>query len=258
VKRLVSALVLVLTACAGAQDHRLIVAAGTTLVDSGILEDVVEAFEAEHPNVELSVVGESTSQVLQLGRLGGADVMITHGPELEAQFVEDGLAARYELVFVSSFVVVGPPDGLAGGPVVDALTAIAGNAYPFVSRADGSGTHEAEQALWAAAAIDPVGQPWYLETGQGMGLTLQVADQRNAYTLAELGSYLTAAATLSLRPLAVPDLPPNPYHLIVVASSPELATAETFLDWLTGPAGRAAIEQANLNQFGRVVYAATG
>ena len=257
-KRLLAMLLLVLTACAGGQDHRVIVAAGTTLVDSGILDRLVEAFEAEHPSIRLSVVGESTSQVLQLGRMGGADVMITHGPELEEQFVEDGLAARYELVFVSAFVVVGPPGGLEGGTIVETLTAIAGGGYPFVSRADGSGTHEVEQALWATAAINPVGRPWYLETGQGMGLTLQVADQRGAYTLAELGSFLTAAERLSLRPLEISGLPANPYHLTVVGSSSELMAADTFLEWLVSDDGRVAIEQANLNQFGEVVYAATG
>lgn len=257
-KRLLATLLVALTACAGGQEHRLIVAAGTTLVDSGILDSVVESFEAEHPNIELSVVGESTSQVLQLGRLGGADILITHGPALEEQFVEDGLAARYELVLVSSFVFVGPAGGIDGGSVAETLQAIADGEYPFVSRADGSGTHETEQALWAAAGIDPAGQPWYLETGQGMGLTLQVADQRKAYTLAELGSFLTSASTLSLRPLEVSELPANPYHLIVVESSEEPAASETFLDWLIGADGRAAIEAANLFHFGEVVYGTPG
>ena len=159
----------VVAGCSGTSQERVIVAAGTTLVDSGLLDAIAVAFEETHPYIELSIIGEATAQVLELGRRGGADVLMSHGPELEAEFVDDGLAARYELILSSSFVLVGPPDATLGGTMADVLGEIAEGRGPFVSRADGSGTHEVERRLWAEIGIDPLGEPWYSETGQGMG-----------------------------------------------------------------------------------------
>ncbi len=244
-------LLVVGAACSGSD--RVIVAAGTTLVDGGLLDELVERFEEDHPGIDLSVVGEASAQILELGRRGGADVLITHAPRLEAEFVADGLAARYEQVLASSFVIVGPPGRIGGGTAAEEMRAIAQSGR-FVSRADGSGTHEVEMGLWAAAGINPTGQPWYLETGQGMGLTLQVADQRDAYTLSELGAFLASADTLNLQVVEVTDPPPNPYHLIVVADSPVQDAGEIFLEWLLGEDGRSAIEAANEMLFGQQVY----
>lgn len=247
-----------LAACSPSGRERVIVAAGTTLVDSGVLEAVAATFEEQHSGIELSVVGEATAQVLELGRRGAADVVIAHAPKLEAEFIDDGLAARYELVLSSTFLIVGPAGGVSGGTASDVLAAIAGSEAPFVSRADGSGTYETERQLWDEAGIEPDGQTWYLETGQGMGLTLQVADQRRAYTLTELGTFLAASGMLALEPVEVSDMPANPYHLIVVKASEARAAGEVFLDWLMGPEGSAAVTAANLELFDRVVYAPTG
>ena len=247
-------LLLTLTACSGGGQERVVVAAGTTLVDSGLLDAVAGVFEESHPEIELSVVGEASARVLELGRRGGADVLITHAPALEQEFIRDGIAARYELVLSSTYVIVGPPDGVTADTSADVLAAIADTGGPFVSRADGSGTHEIERQLWAAAGIDPSDESWYLETGQGMGLTLQVTDQRHGYTLSELGTFLAASDTLSLEPIEVGDAPPNPYHLIVVGTSPERAAGEEFLDWLIGPEGRRAVEQVNRDLFDRIVF----
>ncbi|MDF1596375.1 MAG: extracellular solute-binding protein [Acidimicrobiia bacterium] len=257
-KQAVAVLLLVLVACSSVGQTRVIVAAGTTLVDSGLLDELAATFEAGHPDIELSVVGEATAQVLELGRRGGADVLITHAPALEAAFVGEGLAARYELVLTSSFVIVGPPDGVPdGGTVAEVLRSIAGQGGPFVSRADGSGTHEMEVDLWEAAGVEPGKEPWYIETGQGMGLTLQVADQRDAYTLSELGAFLAASDALTLEPLDVTGIPANPYHLIVVAASSERSAGEEFLDWLLAPEGSEAVARLNQELFGRSVYEPT-
>ena len=255
-KRLIAPVIMVLlVACQSPAQERVIVAAGTTLVDSGLLDAVAEVFEESHPNISLSVVGEASARVLELGRRGGADMLITHAPDLEAQFVGDGLAARYELILSSSFVLVGPPEEALSGAMAEVLSEIAARRSSFVSRADGSGTHEVEQHLWAEIGIDPVGESWYSETGQGMGLTLLVADQRDAFTLSELGAFLTVSETLSLEPLDVRDPPANPYHLIVVEASEQRSAADEFLNWLLGPEGTAAVEQANRDLFGQIVYA---
>ncbi len=249
---------LALAACSG--PDRVIVAAGTTVVDSGLIDLVADAYEGTHPGVELSVLGEATAQLLELGRRGAADVLITHAPEAELQFLATEDTTRYEQVFRSTFVLVGPPAqaaSLAGLSVVEAMQTIAENGWLFVTRADGSGTHAAEIAIWEAADIDPRAADWYIETGQGMGLTLQVADERPAFTLAELGTFRDAESLLGLvvADVGSSSLLVNPYHVTVPAIAPAGHEAERFADWLVSEEGRAAVTQANEALFGEeLVY----
>jgi tungstate transport system substrate-binding protein len=254
------AVVLALSACNGSV--RVVVAAGTTLVDSGLLGELVSRYEAQHDGVELSVVGESTAQVLELGRRGGADLLITHAPDLEAEFVAAGLAARYEPVVESRFVLAGPaqPSPPLPSTVGEAFREIAGRGALFVSRSDGSGTHQKELELWNLAGVDPLGKSWYLETGQGMGLSLQVADQRDAFVLSELGAFLAAAPVLSLERIPLADDPVllNPYQIIVVNESPARAAADAFAAWLGSAEGYEAIASANRDLFGEIIYQPIG
>lgn len=254
--RLASSLVVVLllAACGGA-GNRVIVAAGTTLVDSGFVDEVVAAYETSHPDAHVSVIGESTAQVLELGRSGGADVLMVHAPRLEEAFVEAGEADSRQPLFASRFLLVGPAEEVgryAGRPAAEVMRSLAAAQERFVSRSDGSGTHEVERELWAEAGVVPDGQDWYVETGQGMGLTLQVADQQDAFTLAELGAYLAAQATLDLLPVETSDTLENPYSIIVVRDAPPAAL--DLAAWLVSADGSTAIEEVNQALFGQVVY----
>ena len=241
---------------------RVIVAAGTTLVDSGVLDELVSRYEAEYPDVELSVVGEATAQVIELGRRGGADVLFTHAPDLEAEFEADGMASRYEPVMEGRFALAGPADVVSEMPsdVDEAFREIARRGARFVSRSDGSGTYQKERELWTRAGVDPDAMAWYIETGQGMGLTLQVADQRQAFVLTELGAFVAAAPVLSLElvQLAVNPVLVNPYHITVVGDSPVEPGADAFASWLVSREGRQAIISVNNELFGRVVYQPVG
>ncbi len=210
------------------------VAAGTTLVDSGLMDALADQYESANPGVEVSVVGEASAQVLELGRRGAADVLVTHAPALEELFLADGLAEFSEIAITSDFVLVGPPglEDRLTGTIEEVLIEIAAAGLQFVSRADGSGTNEREILFWEAAGIDPSGEPWYRETGQGMGLTLLVADQRSAVTLSERGSFVAVADRLGLAPLDVSpsaDLA-NPYRVTLVVGSSDAAS--DFARWL--------------------------
>ena len=246
-------------ACGGGDGGRVLVAAGTTLVDSGLIDALADRYEAVRPGVEISVVGEASAQVLELGRRGGADVLITHAPALEERFLAEGLAELSGVAFSSDFVLVGPPGlvGSLGGPIEEVLAAVAARQLEFVSRGDGSGTHQRELALWSQAGVDPAGAPWYRETGQGMGLTLIVADQVGALTLAERGAYTAAAEQLSLRPLEVEASPAlvNPYRVTLVVERGD--AAGDFARWLLD---EAAEELPAINQelFNEPIYTAAG
>jgi len=250
------ALVAVLIAC-GSPD-RVIVAVGTTLEDSGILSELVAEYEAARP-VQISVIGESTQRVLDLGRRGAAEVLITHAPAAEEAFVAAGAASSREPFAASRFVLVGPPAriaALADMTPEAAFAHIAAAQWAFVTRADGSGTEAAERSIWAAVGITPGGS-WYQATGLGMGDTLQVADQREALTLAEEGTFVSVSGALTIvaAELLDSDLLMNPYHVMVVAGASTEARA--FADWLVSPEGRQALRRANDSIFGEQVFAPT-
>lgn len=240
---------MLVAACGGNQ--ALLVAAGTTLVDSGFVEEVAGDFTAQ-TGTDVDVIGEATAQVLALARSGSVDVTITHAPDLEAEFEADGLASRSATVFTSRFVIAGPPGvELEARSAVTAFQEIASRQGPFVGREDGSGTSLVESAIWQLAEVDAPAQSWYLSTGQGMGLTLQVASERSAFVLAELGTFLSTGE-LALVDSDVDDPAlQNSYRAMSVVGTESSTAADSFVGWLVSADGRAAIERANVEIFDR-------
>lgn len=252
---------LVVMSC-GAESSRVVVAAGTTVVDSGFIDGLAEKYEMSHPGAQLSVVENSTALILELGRQKTADLLITHAPDQEAVFFDEGRAAEHHAVFQSRFLLVGPPS-LAGRfrglEIPEVMRTIAAEGIPFVSRGDGSGTHDAEMKAWLESGLSPAGRPWYLETGQGMGPTLLVADQRGAVTLAEEGVFVAASKVIGLVDLGVvSEGLENPYTAIVVKGADGERAADLFFQWLLSDAGRSAMLEVNERLFGRVIYDPAG
>jgi tungstate transport system substrate-binding protein len=218
----------------------------------------MDALAAEYETatgVELSVLGESSQRLFDLGRRGEVEVVLTHEPEALAAFVADGYSAMSAAVIASRFLLAGPPelvDTLSGTDAASVFAEIATRELPFVSRADGSGTYRQELSFWALAGIEPSGRAWYDTTGQGMGLTMQVAAQRGAFVVVEEGAWLEAAPNLSLEIVPLPGAWPNTYTATVVAGSS--AGAEDFFRWLLSADGEAAMAVVNERIFGGIVY----
>ncbi len=254
VLRLFAALALaLLLAAPGARAGDFITVASTTSTqNAGLFDHLLPLFEAE-TGIEVRVVAVGTGQALRLARNGDADLLLVHDKPSEKAFVAEGYgSARFDLMY-NDFVVVGPasdPAGIAGtDDAAAALASIAAAKAPFVSRGDDSGTHRREQALWAAAGVDPTGASgtWYREAGQGMGATLNTATMMEAYTLADRGTWLAMRGRLDLRVVVEGDARlRNQYGITLV--SPErhphvkAALARRFADWLLSPAGQAAID----------------
>ena len=232
--------------------------AGTTLVDGRLLEAVTADYQARRPDVRLSVVGAPTARALALAEAGSADVTVTHDPALEGRFIAEGRAELAVEVFSSRFILAGPPQGsggLRGASAVEAFRSIAAQGHLFVSRADGSGTHQVEREIWNRAGVDPTGREWYVETRQGMGLTLQVASQREAFVLVELSVFLTAEETTGLVDAALdPAGLENPYRAMAVKDSPVADESLAFVEWLGSQDGRQSVRRANLELYGSQVF----
>jgi tungstate transport system substrate-binding protein len=261
--RALGALVLAasLAAPAGAAPDAVILSTTTSTQDSGLLDVLVPMFErATGHTVKTIAVG--TGQALALAARGEADVTLAHAPDLERRYVAEGKLLHRRLVMYNDFVVVGPeadPAKLRGEPsAVAALRRIADARARFVSRGDKSGTHLLEQRLWRLAGVLPAG-PWYIESGQGMGATLALADDRRAYTLADRATYLAFGRRVALKVLVEGDRPLlNVYSVLEVdrATGPRVNAAggKAFADFLVSPAIQQVIRGFGVERFGRPLF----
>ena len=228
-------------ACTGAPHSPPALRLGTTYTvqQSGALTLLDSLWRGPPPVA--TVIGPS-GQVLQAAARGDLDVVITHAPTLEERLlVRPGHAALRCQLVASRFAIVGPAADSAGvataSGAVEAFARIAQRGAGFVSRGDSSGTHVRELALWAAAGVRPGRQGWYTESGTDQAATLHLADERNAYALADLPTF-TQLTGIRLRVLFTTDtLLRNPYTLYVVrsGSGPTVARAERFAGWAMGP-----------------------
>lgn len=236
---------------------RMILATTTSTRDSGLLDELVPRFQKES-GCSVKTVAVGSGEALKLGENGDADILLVHSPKAEQEFMDAGHGVSREPVMHNDFVVVGPPDDPAGvkgtDTAAEAFTRIAEAEAPFASRADESGTHTKELSIWEAAGTEPK-RPWYIETGQGMGETLTIAGQKQAYTLSDRGTFLaTDNLDLELVVEGGEDLL-NPYHVIVVkGANVNLACAQQFSDWITSPAVQDEISRFGVAEYGEPLF----
>jgi tungstate transport system substrate-binding protein len=239
----------------------IILATTTSTQDSGLLDALVPRFEKER-GIEVKVIAVGTGAALRMAGSGDADVVLVHAPEAERKYVEAGDLVDGRLVMHNDFVIVGPPDDPAGvrqvKSAVDAMRAIAARGV-FVSRGDDSGTHTQELALWAAARIDSKAVSRREETGQGMGATLNIADQKRAYTLTDRGTYLSLRKRLGLVIVFQGDPAlRNVYHVYAVnrAKHPKARDTEAraFIEFLVSPPVQQAIGAFKRDVYGEPLF----
>lgn len=186
----------------------LLLATTTSVQDSGLLDALLPAFFASS-GIRVQVVAVGSGAALRMGADGNADVLVTHAPAEEQKLLASGAVLERRPFMENYFVIAGPDADPArvrdAATPEDALRRIAALPAPYVSRGDGSGTHLREQALLAAAGLDSKGG-WagFASTGAGMGQTLQVAGERRAYVLSDIGTFLAFAASIDLAELSKP------------------------------------------------------
>jgi len=239
----------------GAKD--LILSTTTSTQDSGLLDELIPLFE-QQTGYRVKTYSIGSGAAIALGSRGEADVVLAHAPDNERQFVASGAGIDRQIVMYNDFIIVGPAEDPAGTKgstnALDALKKIAAKGSPFISRGDNSGTQQLELQLWKDAALTPQGQGWYVESGSGMGQTLQIADQRRAYTISDRGTYLTFQNRVKLDLLVERDERLlNVYHVIAVnpARFPAVnsAGAQAFIAFILAPD-----TQRFLGEFGRARY----
>jgi tungstate transport system substrate-binding protein len=247
-------------ACGGRSD--VIVATTTSTVDSGLLDALVPVFERE-TGYHVKYVGVGSGAALEMAERGDADAVLAHAPDAERELETKGVVVNRRLVMHNDFILVGPPDDPAGvrlaGNATEALRAIAGSGATFISRGDNSGTHQLELRLWERAGVDPSSGAGYVESGQGMGPTLQLASARRAYTLTDRGTYLSLRETLDLAPLFEGDPALlNVYHVMQVNPDrfPGVNAdgARAWVEFLVSDEAQRIIGSFGVDRFGQALF----
>ena len=258
-------LVLTLGACAPAApaNPNLILATTTSTQDSGLLDVLIPLFETES-GYTVQTVAVGSGQAMKMGEEGNADVLLVHAPASEVTFMQNGFGKDRALVMHNDFIIVGPasdPAGIKGMPVVNALKLISAGDDTFISRGDDSGTHKAELALWKKADFDPkaAASAWYLESGQGMGATLTIASEKNAYTLTDRATFLANNVNLQLEILVEGDKSLlNVYHVISVNPDKwpkaNYDGAMAFLEFMTRASTQEAIGKFGVDKYGQPLF----
>lgn len=239
----------------------MILATTTSTQDSGLLDVLVPLFEKQ-TGVEVKVIAIGTGAALEMSAKGDADVALTHALANEKKYVDSGDLVEGQLVMHNDFLIVGPKDDPArvkAAKDLNAAMAAMAPVGPFISRGDNSGTHTKELALWKAAGIELNAVKDREETGQGMGATLNVADQKRGYTLTDRATYLALKKNLGLEVVfegAAPLL--NIYHVYVV--NPEkytrvkAAQARAFVAFMVAPATQQVIGEFGRAEFGEPLF----
>ena len=242
---------------ANADNPFIILQSTTSTQNSGLYDYLLPRFTAKS-GIEVRVVAVGTGQALRNAEKCDGDILITHSKVDEVKFVESGFGTKRSNLMYNDFVVLGPandPANIASAKTVyDALQLIVASQSRFASRGDNSGTHKAEKRLWKAAdlIIDSAANRWYLETGLGMGATLNFAVQTNAYTLSDRATWLSFANRASHK-ILFQGQPPlfNQYGVVPVSNSncPNVKHefAQQFTDWLVSADGQNIIASFTLN-----------
>lgn len=252
------------------QKHGLRVATTTSLYESGLLDELVEEFHKIHPEVRVLLLPLGSGEALRRASLGDADVVLSHAPNLEKRYIDDGTILRKGFLAINYFVIVGPPDDPAEVRSKDPLSAFRsiydagelGKAL-FVSRDDKSGTNERELLLWRMAGLNASGRPWYIASGAGMSKTLMLANEKGAYTLSDIGTYLNLKDRLPWLSLLVDSGHElvNVYSVYVVnkekVANVDSGAAELFAAFLLSESVQRIISEYGTSKFGRPLFNGT-
>ncbi len=241
---------------AAAEEKSIILQSTTSTENSGLLNHLIPIFKKD-TGIRIHVVAVGTGQALKNAQNGDGDVLLVHAKSAEETFVKKGYGVeRFDVMF-NDFVILGPkndPAKVKGlKDVTLGLAKISNKKASFISRGDDSGTHKKELNLWKNAGIAlNKDQTWYRESGSGMGATLNIAAGMGAYVMSDRATWIAFKNKANLQILIEGDKRLfNQYGVILVNPAKhknvKAKLGQTFIDWLTGDKGQAAIKTFKVN-----------
>ena len=241
-----------------AEEKKLMMATTTSTDNTGLLDYLAPKFK-EATGIELKWTATGTGKALKLGQNCDVDILMVHAPPAEKKFVADGFGTDRREIMYNDFVIIGPESdaaGIKGKSIKDAFAMLKAKQAVFASRGDNSGTHKKELSLWKAADLPvPEKENWYVQTGQGMLATINIAAERNGYTMTDRGTYIKYESNLKGNPplkiLVEGDaVLLNQYSVIAInpkhCAKANYDTAQQFIKWIAGPEAQKLINDFKL------------
>lgn len=238
--------------------------ATTTSTDNTGLLDYLKPLFLEDTGWDLQWTAVGTGEALEMGKNGDVDIVLVHAKASEEEFIEGGYGVERFPVMYNDFVVVGPAEPIAATDDIEAVfQQIIDEQLPFVSRGDDSGTDKKEKGIWTKLELDPATDPNYVESGQGMGATITMADEMQAYCLTDRGTWLKQVndATLDIELQIVCEGDANLLNQYgVIAVSPEMypelnnEAANDFIEWICSDKVQELIGQFGVEEYGEPLF----
>jgi len=236
----------------------LMMATTTSTDNTGLLDYLVPEFTKD-TGIELKWVAVGTGKALKLGKNCDVDVLVVHAPASEKKYVADGYGRNRREIMYNDFVLIGPPSDPAtikGKSVMEALQAIKAKKAFFISRGDNSGTNKKEIILWKKSNLPvPDTAAWYIQTGQGMLATINVAAEKSGYTMTDRGTYIKYEHNMEGNPplkiLVEKDaILLNQYSVLAInpgnCKKVQYNLAMKFSDWIAGAKAQKLIREFKL------------
>ena len=241
---------------------RFRVATTTSLYDTGLWGYLEPIFEEKY-DVEVDVLSAGTGQAILYGQNGDVDVITVHDKAREQAFVADGYGVERIPFAYNYFLIVGPasdPAGIKGmQPEAAFQKLMETGAGTFISRGDNSGTHSKEKAIWKSAGFEyeqvQNAGSWYKEGGAGMGATLTNASELKAYTLTDMGTFLSYKSSLDLVPIVDEgDVLLNVYSVIATTKTKQPEMAQAMVDFFTSGEIQKLIGNYGVSEYGMALF----
>jgi len=256
-----------------ATERFITISTTTSIENSGLLSHILPLFTKE-TGITVHVTAKGTGGAIKDGVDGNVDAIFVHDPIREAQFVKNGYGTKRNYIMYNDFILVGPssdPAKLSKKPTVEAFNSIATNKILFISRGDDSGTHTKEALIWEKSGVKldkkyPTDTTWYASIGQGMGKTLLMANERQAYTLTDRGTFesMKQSAKPALDLVIISEGESylhNPYGYIPVNKNrhphAKQEDATSLANWLMSPIGKKAIRDFGVSANGKPLFTPT-
>ncbi len=243
----------------------LMMATTTSTANTGLLDKLIVPQFKQDTGIEIKFVAVGTGKALKMAENCDVDVVLVHAPASEKKYVDTGVLIDRTQLMYNDFVIIGPesdPAKIKGMKVVEAMKTIAEKQAAFVSRGDNSGTNKKEISLWKTAGLTvPDKADYYVQTGQGMIATINVAAEKDAYTMTDRGTYIKYSHTHNgnppLKVLVEGDkVLFNQYSALAVnpgkCKDAKYELAKKFIAWMASPAIQKKISEFTL--LGKVLF----
>jgi len=250
-------MILLLSITSFGKSNELMLATTTSVRDSGLLDYILPSFERK-TGIKVKYVAVGTGKALKMGEDGEVDALLVHAKTSELKFMKEGHGKDRIQFMHNFFIIVGPKDGVKYSNLNDALNTISKEKYIFISRGDDSGTNKKELALWKLEGIKNQGN-WYLESGNGMGATLIIVNEKQGYTLTDMATYLHMKDKLDLEIKVQNDEDlKNEYSVITINplknKQINYENAKIFMEWITSEKTKKLISTLGKKEFGRSLF----